>query len=127
MGYFCLAFYWIFAKLPFLFKHRQVQVAQKLDKSQVRKVAKLSRLELTETEVEEFTGQLSAILDYVEKMNELDTEDIEPLAHCLPISNVFRPDQVRESLGPEEALANAPQRDGNFFKVPKILDAGSGA
>jgi len=102
-------------------------MAQKLDKSQVRKVARLSRLELTEAEVEEFTGQLSAILDYVEKMNELDTENIEPLAHCLPISNVFRPDRVEESLGTEKVLVNAPQRDGNFFKVPKILDAGSGA
>ena len=102
-------------------------MAQKLDKSQVRKVARLSRLELTEAEVEKFTGQLSAILDYVEKMNELDTENIEPLAHCLPISNVFRPDRVEESLGTEKALVNAPQRDGNFFKVPKILDAGSGA
>ncbi len=101
-------------------------MAEKLDKSQVRKVAKLSRLELSEKEVEEFTGQLSAILDYVEKMNELDTQNVEPLAHCLPISNVFRPDQIRESLGAEKTLANAPDRDGNFFKVPKILDAGSG-
>ena len=102
-------------------------MAKKLDASQVRKVAKLSRLELTEAEIEEFTGQLSAILDYVAKMNELDTRDVEPLAHCLPISNVLRPDQARESLGAEKALANAPQRDGDFFKVPKILDAGSGA
>ena len=102
-------------------------MAKKLDESQVRKVAKLSRLELTEGEVEEFTGQLSAILDYVEKMNELDTQDVEPLAHCLPIGNVFRPDRARESLGTEKVLANAPQRDGDFFKVPKILDAGSGA
>jgi aspartyl-tRNA(Asn)/glutamyl-tRNA(Gln) amidotransferase subunit C len=102
-------------------------VARKIDEAQVRKVAKLSRLELTEAEVEEFTGQLSAILDYVEKMNELDTEGIEPLAHCLPISNIFREDCVKESLGTEKALANAPQRDGDFFKVPKILDDGSGA
>ncbi len=102
-------------------------MAKKLDESQVRKVARLARLELTEAEVEEFTGQLSAILDYVEKMNELDTENVEPLAHCLPISNVFRRDRVRESLGTRKALANAPQRDGDFFKVPKILDAGSGA
>jgi aspartyl-tRNA(Asn)/glutamyl-tRNA(Gln) amidotransferase subunit C len=102
-------------------------VARKIDEAQVRKVAKLSRLELTEAEVEEFTGQLSAILDYVEKMNELDTEGIEPLAHCLPISNVFREDCVKESLGTEKALDNAPQRDGDFFKVPKILDDSSGA
>lgn len=102
-------------------------MAEKLDETQVRNVAKLSRLDLTEEETREFTGQLSAILDYVEKMNELDTEDVQPLAHCLPINNVFRQDRVKESIGVEKALANAPQRDGNFFKVPKILDAGSGA
>lgn len=102
-------------------------MAEKLDESQVRNVAKLSRLDLTEEETREFTDQLSAILDYVEKMNELDTENVPPLAHCLPINNVFRQDRVEDSLGAEKALANAPQRDGNFFKVPKILDAGSGA
>ena len=102
-------------------------MAKKIDEEQVRKVAKLSRLELTEAEVQEFTGQLSAILDYVAKMNELDTTNIEPLAHCLPVSNVFRADAVKESLGTEKTLANAPQQDGEFFKVPKILDDGSGA
>ena len=102
-------------------------MAKKIDEAQVRKVAKLSRLELTEVEIEAFTGQLSAILDYVEKMNELNTESVEPLAHCLPINNVLREDRAEESLGAEKALANAPQRDGNFFKVPKILDDGSGA
>jgi aspartyl-tRNA(Asn)/glutamyl-tRNA(Gln) amidotransferase subunit C len=102
-------------------------VAQKIDQIQVRKVAKLSRLELTDQEVQEFTGQLGAILEYVEKMNELDTENVEPLAHCLPISNVFRQDSIKESLGTEKALANAPQRDEAFFKVPKILDDNSGA
>ena len=98
---------------------------QKIDAEQVRKVAKLARLELTEAEIEEFTGQLGAILAYVEKMNELNTEAVEPLAHCLPITNVFRPDEVHESLGSEKTLANAPQRDGSFFKVPKILDDSS--
>ncbi len=102
-------------------------MAQKIDQIQVRKVAKLSRLELTDQEVQEFTGQLGAILDYVEKMNELDTDNVKPLAHCLPISNVFRQDGIKESLGTEKALANAPQRDGAFFKVPKILDDSSGA
>ncbi len=100
---------------------------KKIDAAEVRKVAKLSRLELSEAEVEEFTGQLRAILDYVAKMNELDTEGVEPLAHCLPVSNVFRADCVKESLGTEKTLANAPERDGEFFKVPKILDDGSGA
>ncbi len=102
-------------------------MARKIDQEQAKKVAKLSRLELTDAEVQEFTGQLSAILDYVEKMNELNTEGIEPLAHCLPVSNVFREDRVKESLGTEKTLANAPQRDGDFFKVPKILDDSSGA
>jgi aspartyl-tRNA(Asn)/glutamyl-tRNA(Gln) amidotransferase subunit C len=60
-------------------------------------------------------------------MNELDTEGVDPLAHCLPMSNVFRADEVGESLDTDAALANAPQRDGEFFKVPKILDGGSGA
>jgi aspartyl-tRNA(Asn)/glutamyl-tRNA(Gln) amidotransferase subunit C len=100
---------------------------EKIDSEQVRKVAKLARLELTDAEVEEFTGQLGAILEAVAKMNGLDTENVEPLAHCLPISNVFREDQIKPSLGTDKTLANAPQRDGSFFSVPKILDDGSGA
>jgi len=102
-------------------------MSKKIDQNQVIKVAKLSRLDLTEDEVQEFTGQLSAILDYVEKMNELDTRGVEPLAHCLPVSNVLREDFAKESLGTEKVLVNAPQRDDEFFKVPKILDDGSGA
>lgn len=102
-------------------------MAELIDKAQVKKVAKLARLELTEAELEKFTTQLSAILDYVAKMNELDTENVEPLAHCLPVSNVFRQDVVKPSLGTEKALANAPERDNEFFKVPKILDDTSGA
>ncbi len=102
-------------------------MAEKIDQEQVRKVAKLSRLDLSDAEVEEFTGQLSAILGYVEKMNELDTENVEPLAHCLAVHNVFREDVVKESLGAEKALANAPHQDGEFFRVPKILDDNSGA
>ena len=66
-------------------------------------------------------------LDYMEKMNELDTNNVEPMAHCLPVSNVFREDRVRQSLGTEKTLANAPQRDKEFFKVPKILEDSSGA
>ena len=102
-------------------------MTKKIDEIQVRKVAKLARLELTDTEITEFTGQLNAILEYVEKMNELDTEKVEPLAHCLPISNCLRPDNPEKSLGTEKALANAPQRQGYYFKVPKILDDNSPA
>ena len=100
-------------------------MGQRISKQDVEKVAKLARLQLSEAELERFTGQLGAILEYVEKMNKLNTDNIEPLAHCLPVSNVFRTDEVKESLGTEKTLANAPQRDGEFFKVPKILDDNS--
>ena len=102
-------------------------MAKKLDESQVRHVAKLARLDLTDDEVARFSGQLSAILGYVEKLNELDTDSVEPLAHCLPIHNIFREDVVTESLDTESALKNAPQRIDSFFKVPKILEDDSGA
>jgi aspartyl-tRNA(Asn)/glutamyl-tRNA(Gln) amidotransferase subunit C len=95
---------------------------EKIDEAQVRKAAKLARLDVSEAQVAEFAGQLNAIIGYVERMNELKTDDVEPLAHCLPISNVFREDTIKESLGTEKTLANAPQRDGAFFKVPKILE-----
>jgi aspartyl-tRNA(Asn)/glutamyl-tRNA(Gln) amidotransferase subunit C len=94
---------------------------KRIDQAEVRKVAKLARLDLTDQEVEAFTGQLGAILDYVNKMNSLNTDGVEPLAHCLPISNRLREDVVCPSLGAEKALANAPDRDDDFFKVPKIL------
>ena len=100
---------------------------EQIDRDKVRKVASLARLELSETEIDEFTGQLIAVLEYVEKMNRLDTDNVEPLAHCLPVSNVFREDTVKPSLGTAETLENAPRQDGQFFLVPKILDAGSGA
>jgi aspartyl-tRNA(Asn)/glutamyl-tRNA(Gln) amidotransferase subunit C len=102
-------------------------MASKIDISQVRTVAKLARLQLSDPEAAQFSHQLSAILDYIEKLNQLDTSDVEPLAHCLPVSNIFRDDIVVPSLGVEKALANAPQRDGAFFKVPRILDENTGA
>jgi aspartyl-tRNA(Asn)/glutamyl-tRNA(Gln) amidotransferase subunit C len=97
-------------------------MAKKINREQVRKVGRLSRLELSEAEAAEFTEQLGAILDYMAKMKELDTGNVPPLAHCLPMTNCFREDCVKESLGSEKTLCNAPQRDGVFFKVPKILD-----
>ena len=102
-------------------------MAERISRSEVEKVAKLGRLQLSDAEIDEFTGQLGSILEYVEKLNELDTKGVEPLAHCLPISNVLRDDEPKESLGVEKTLANAPDRDDEFFKVPKILDEGSGA
>jgi aspartyl-tRNA(Asn)/glutamyl-tRNA(Gln) amidotransferase subunit C len=102
-------------------------MASKIDISQVRTVAKLARLQLGDAETTQFSHQLSAILDYIEKLNQLDTQDVEPLAHCLPVNNIFRDDIVVPSLGVDKALANAPERDGSFFRVPRILDDNAGA
>jgi aspartyl-tRNA(Asn)/glutamyl-tRNA(Gln) amidotransferase subunit C len=93
-----------------------------LSKAEVEHVARLARLELSETEKEEFTGQLNEILHFVEKLNQLDTSAVEPTAHAIPVNNVFRPDRIAPSLDPELALANAPDRLDNFFKVPKVLE-----
>ena len=98
-----------------------------IDHDQVRNVAKLARLDLTEDEVGKFSTELSAILGYIEKLGELDTENVDPLAHCLPVHNVFRDDTPKPSLDVEKALANAPQRADDYFKVPKVLDDSSGA
>jgi aspartyl-tRNA(Asn)/glutamyl-tRNA(Gln) amidotransferase subunit C len=100
---------------------------RKVDEAQVRHIAMLSRLKPSDDEVALFSEQLSAIVDYVEKLNEVNTDDVEPTAHAIPVENVFRADEVRPSISSDEALANAPQRDGDFFAVPKVLDQGSGA
>ncbi|MHC4237894.1 MAG: Asp-tRNA(Asn)/Glu-tRNA(Gln) amidotransferase subunit GatC [Planctomycetota bacterium] len=102
-------------------------MATKIDEAQVRRVALLSRLELSDQEVSQFSTQLSAIFEYIEKLNELDTENVEPLAHCLPIHNVLREDVPGASLSNDAALANAPEREDEYFKVPKILDDNSDA
>ena len=102
-------------------------MAKRIDESQVKQVAKLARLELTEDEIAKFSVELSSILEYIEKLNELDVEGVEPLAHCLPIHNVFRDDIPKDSIGVEKALANAPKRYEEYFRVPKILDNSSGA
>lgn len=99
----------------------------KIDEVQVRRVAQLSRLELSDDEVSRFSTQLSAIVEYIEKLNELDTDGVEPLAHCLPVHNVLREDVPKPSLSIDAALANAPEHEDEYFKVPKILDDSSGA
>ncbi len=94
----------------------------KLTKIEVEHVAKLARLTVSEVEMEDFGRQLSEILTYIGKLNELDTSKVEPTSHVLDLSNVFRDDVVRESLAPEDVLANAPDRDNNHFRVPKIIE-----
>jgi aspartyl-tRNA(Asn)/glutamyl-tRNA(Gln) amidotransferase subunit C len=100
---------------------------KKINVEQAEQVAKLARLNLSEAEIAQFSTQMSDILQYVEKLNRLDTANIEPLAHCLPVSNCLREDIITPSLGTEKTLANAPDSDGQFFIVPKILDENSGA
>jgi len=94
----------------------------KITREEVEKIALLARLELTEQEAETFTGQMDAILAYVDKLNELNTDGIVPTAHAVPVENAFRMDEVKESIGIENALANAPKREGNFFRVPKVIE-----
>ncbi len=89
---------------------------------EVRHVAELARMALSDHEVEELSAQLSRILDHMETLRELPTDDVEPTAHVLPIRNVWRQDTVGESLPPDAALANAPERRGNYFLVPKIVE-----
>ncbi len=92
-----------------------------VSRDDVEYVAKLARIELTEEEKNTLTSQLNSILGHIEKLSELDTEGVEPTFHVFDVRNVFREDEVRPSLPTEEILKNAPVRDGNFFKVPKII------
>lgn len=86
-------------------------------------VARLARLALTEEERERFGRQLALILEHAEKVGEVAAEDVPPTSHPVPRSNVYRPDQPEPSLTVEEALANAPEVEGNRFKVPRIMEA----
>jgi len=94
----------------------------KITREEVENVAILARLELTEEEKDLFTGQMDAILAYVDKLNELDTSDIIPTSHAVPMENAFRDDSVRPSIGIDLALANAPERAEGFYRVPKIIE-----
>jgi aspartyl-tRNA(Asn)/glutamyl-tRNA(Gln) amidotransferase subunit C len=93
-----------------------------LSPEQVRWVAHLARLQLSDAELATLTPQLSAIVDYVAQLQQVDTEGVEPLAHALEVANVFRADQPAPSLPVDEALANAPQRRGDFYAVPAVLE-----
>jgi len=94
---------------------------KKLTLEDVRHVAMLSRLALDDEHLIRLTGQLESILGYIAKISEVDTAGVEPMAHALPLHNVLREDVVEPSLPLEKVLMNAPDTDGPFFKVPKIL------
>lgn len=91
---------------------------------QLRRIAHLARLRISEEESERLSGQLGSILTYVELLNEVDTAGVEPMAHAIELTNVLREDVPQPSLPRDQALANAPQTDGRYFLVPAILDEG---
>ena len=93
-----------------------------IHKEQVRKVAYLARLELTPAEEEQFTTQLGDILDYVQQLSELDVNDIAPTTRAIDVSNITRPDILQPYSEREAILQSSPEQEGDFFKVPKILN-----
>lgn len=97
-------------------------MSERIDEATVRHIANLARLKLTDAEVARFGAQLSEIVSYVEQLSEVNTDDVEPTAHPLPVSNVLRDDVPAPSLGVDRVLANAPESTPPYFKLPKVLD-----
>lgn len=96
-------------------------MADRLSRDDVAHVARLARLDLSEEEIERYTGQLAAVLDHAADVAALDLADVAPTAHPLPLRNVFRPDEVQAGLDRDEVLAQAPAAEDGRFRVPRIL------
>ena len=94
----------------------------RLTREDIESVAHLSRLELSEEEKDKLTGHINRLLDNFQLLAQLDTDDVEPTSHVIPVSNVFRKDESRPSLSPEEVVANGPQVAENCFVVPRVVD-----
>ena len=94
-----------------------------LSRDVVRKVADLARLKVSEDELDSLVTDLSAMIGYVQVLNEVDTTDVAPMVHAVELHNVLRTDSVVESLPRSEALSNAPRSDGSYFLVPAIIDS----
>jgi aspartyl-tRNA(Asn)/glutamyl-tRNA(Gln) amidotransferase subunit C len=94
---------------------------QAISPEQVRHVAKLARLALDEPQLDRFAGQLESILEYVAHIGEVDVANVEPMAHAVPLANVLRDDVAGPGLPLDKVLQNAPESDGPFFKVPKVI------
>jgi aspartyl-tRNA(Asn)/glutamyl-tRNA(Gln) amidotransferase subunit C len=92
-----------------------------LSAEEVRKVADLARLELSEADIETMARQLSAVVEYINQLQQVNTDGVEPLAHALDLHDVFRDDVPGKSLSEDEALANAPARKDNFYGVPAVF------
>lgn len=93
-----------------------------ISKETLNYVAHLSRIELEAKELEKLSHQLKDILDFIDKLKQIDTKDIPPTSHILPINSVLREDKPEKSLAGDKALENAPQKEGNFFSVPKVIE-----
>lgn len=106
----------------FQIKDCEVKLMERITKERVKHIAHLSRLELSEDEVEKFAKQLDEIIDYAEQLNELDTERIVPTAHVLEVKNVIREDKARPSIAREDTFKNAPDHEDGQFKVPRIIE-----
>lgn len=96
-------------------------MADKIKTDQVKYVADLARIRLSEDEVRLFSKQLNKILEYIDKLNQLDTKAVEPMSHTLNITNVSREDKIKKSLDTKDVLANAPSAKNGFFQVPKVI------
>ncbi len=94
----------------------------KITRAEVEHVSRLARLALTDQELDSLTGEMDAILDYVGQLNTLDTDDIVPTSHAVPMANAFRDDQVRPGFTPQQALSNAPDAAENTFRVPRVIE-----
>lgn len=93
-----------------------------VSKEDVKHIADLAKLKIEDSELDEYLDHLNKIIEYVDKLNELDTNNIEPLINPVEGSNVFRGDIVKSSVSTEEALKNSPQKDDKYFKVPRVID-----
>jgi len=96
-------------------------MTKEINKEEVERICDLANLEVSEDDKEKFTEELGEILNYIEKLNELETEDVRPTAYPVPLKNVLRKDEVGASLDQKEALKNAPEKNSNQFKVPSIM------
>lgn len=96
-------------------------MTKKIDREQVKKVAHLARLEITPQEEVELEGSLNTILDYFEQLEELDTTDVPPTTRAIDISNITRIDQLKPWVDRDDLLGEAPDQDGDFYKVPQIM------
>lgn len=94
----------------------------KITVAEVEHVARLARLELSADEKHLFVGQMDAILGYVDTLKALNTDNVQPTSHAVPVENAFRQDQAQPSIGVENALANAPDRAESFYRVPKVIE-----